>query len=325
MLNKPNPIEAHTRAFPVLSATDLMHRLRQARLIGFGENPHGVKEYFPIVRSVVQGTLSRGKRVLVLLEHEYWLNAFLDDFLRGGGVSFLSHSFHDPDAGVFYGTGLHQFYADLRALCREHPGLLSCRHIDLFLNPLRPDRSELVRSIDHVKWETSRNIKRFQQDNDLQRFAEAREQFLTQEAIEGHQAFKPDVTVLLAGSHHAGKKGGRPLGDCHVRSVMARFSERIDEKAISIKFAAIEGEFARLAYRDKRLAKIATNCDEWGQEDIQIEFKETIRQLHGNAFITDLSNMAMPDGSSVSYTALIENYDHLMTLRHVSADMPLDH
>ncbi|MRR10073.1 hypothetical protein EG831_08400, partial [bacterium] len=124
-------IADNTAPFRGISETRWAEELGDARLTSFGENPHGVREYYPIVRDVVQGMLSQGRRVLVLLEYEYWLNIYLDDFLRGRGDAFLSHSFHDPDAGVLYGAGLHRFYADLRTLYREHPGLLSCRHIDL--------------------------------------------------------------------------------------------------------------------------------------------------------------------------------------------------
>ncbi|MDI6740955.1 MAG: hypothetical protein QME74_11420, partial [Candidatus Edwardsbacteria bacterium] len=151
-------IVSNTVAFQDITNTDLMKVLRNTQLIGFGENPHWVMEYYPIVRDVVHDLLKNGRKVLVLLECEYWLNRSLDDYLHVRNGELEQHTFHDPDAGVFYGAGLHQFYNDLQTLQGSFPDRLSCHHIDFFMNPMNDERSERVRAIDQGKWDISRSI-----------------------------------------------------------------------------------------------------------------------------------------------------------------------
>lgn len=317
-------IVSNTVAFQDITNTDLIKVLRNARLIGFGENPHWVMEYYPIVRDVIRDLLAHERKVLVLLEHEYWQNRMLDDFIHGRSEEFLEYSFQDPDLGVLYGSGSYRFYDDLRKISKTFPNQLSCRHIDFFMTPKDQERSELVKSIDQGKWEISRDIKQYQKENNLPKFAETWEQFLTQEAVEGHHACKPDVTVLFAGSFHVSKQGGYPLGDVFVKSVMARLAESINEKPVSVRFSVLGGEFAKIEYRDGVLTKIPVSCDEWGQEDIQLEFRQAIRELQGNAFVTDLSNIKIPERLAESYNDWAANYDYLMTLRHASPDLPMN-
>ncbi len=323
MSESQKSIVSNTVAFQDITNTDLMKVIRNAHLIGFGESPHGVKEYFPIVRDVVRDLLGNGRRVLVLLEYEYWLNRLLDEDLHGKTDNFVGCTFRDPVAGVFYGVGLHQFYRDLRTLNGTFPDRLSCRHFDLFMNPLNDERSERVRAIDQRKWDISRSIRQLQKENKLDQFAAAREQFIFQESIEACRAFQPDVTVMLAGSFHVSKQGGCPFGNVFVKPVMTRLAEYINEKPVSVRFSVLGGEFARLDYRNKTLVKVSVNCDEWGQEDHQIELRNAIRELSGIAFITDLPNTIMPERLAESYTDWSKNYDYLVSVRHASPDLPL--
>jgi hypothetical protein len=159
--------------------------------------------------------------------------------------------------------------------------------------------------------------------NKLDQFAEAREQFLFQESIEAYRAFQPDVTVMVAGSFHVSKQGGCPFGDVFVKPVMARLAESIDTELVSIRFSVLEGEFAKLEYHNKTLTKAPVSCDEWGNEGIQAEFKKSIRGMDGDAFITDLSNIDMPESLTTSYEDWVANYHYLITLRHASPDMPM--
>jgi len=129
------------------------------------------------------------------------------------------------------------------------------------------------------------------------------------------------VTVLLMGSFHAGKQGGHPFGNVFLKSVMARLGESTNLKPVSLRFAAIYGEFAKIEIREGKLVKIPVSCDEWGREEIQIEFKKAISELAGNAFITDLANIDIPDILAASYMEWADNYDFLISLRNVSPDI----
>ncbi|MCU0607208.1 MAG: hypothetical protein MUF78_07275 [Candidatus Edwardsbacteria bacterium] len=324
MSNEQKAIIDSTTAFQSIVETDLLRAFRDVRLIGFGENPHGVKEYFPIVRDVVKGLLSHGCKVLVLLEYEYWLNRSLDDHLHGRNGEFERHTFHDPDAGVFYGAGLRQFYHDLRTLTRSCPDRLSCRHVDFFMNPLNDERSEHARAVDQGKWDISRGIRQLLKENKPDQFAEAREQFLFQESLDAYVAFQPDVTVMLAGSFHVSKQGGCPFGDVFVKPVMARLAESINETPVSVRFAVLEGAYAKLECRSGMISKVPANCREWGQQDIQIEFKTSIDSLIGDSFVTALAAVSVPKQLLAAHAEWAANWDYLVTLRHGTADMPLD-
>jgi hypothetical protein len=131
------------------------------------------------------------------------------------------------------------------------------------------------------------------------------------------------VMVLLAGSFHTSKQGGCPFGDVFVKPVMALLAESMNETPVSVRFSVLEGEFAKLEHRNKTLTKVPVSCDEWGNEDIQSEFKKSIRKMDGDAFITDLSNIDMPESLTISYGDWVANHDYLITLRHASPDMPL--
>lgn len=323
MFEDQKSIVSNTVAFQDITNTDLIKAIRNARVVSFGENPHGVREYYPIVRDVVQGMLSQGRRVLVLLEYEYWLNIYLDDFLRGRGDAFLSHSFHDPDAGVLYGAGLHRFYAGLRTLHREHPGLLSCRHIDLFLNPLRADRSELVRSFDPARWETSRDIRQLNGEGRHREFAEQRERFLFDEADRACRQVRPDAAVLLAGSTHAAKQGGRPFGDAFVPSVTAMLAERMACVPVCTRFSVLGGEYAALERRDGKTVKTTLACDAWGNEPIQTAFIQAVAGLAGDTFITRLAGIELPQDLAADLAEWTANWDHLVTVRNGTPDMPM--
>jgi hypothetical protein len=318
-INKQS-IAKNTKAFRSFADVDLKSYLGTSRLIGFGENPHGIREYYPIVRDLVQDNLVRGCKVLVLLENEYWLNHVLDDFVHGRSDEFTRHTFYDPSISALYGAGLRQFYTDLQELNRSFPEKLTCRHIDYFMNPLNQERSDIVKSVDPVKLASSDDIRQLQKDKNYQQFAEAREQFIFQEAIEAQQEIQPDVTILLMGSFHVGKQGGFPFGDVFVKSVMARLAEFMNSKPVSIRFSVLTGEYAKVELRNNMLIKVPLNCEEWRQEGIQIEFQKVICELSGDAFITDLSNINMPEGLAISYKDWVANHDYMITLRYASPD-----
>lgn len=179
-----------------------------------------------------------------------------------------------------------------------------------------------MESLDKAKWEVNRTIKEYQKKNEPEKWSELREQFMFNEAMESHQQLKPDVMVVITGSFHARKKGGHPLSDKYMQSLTALISERLNIVPLSILITILEGQYAKLEYRDNKLEKIAVNCSEWGQEDTQMAYKNTTRNLSGDIFMTKLNDFAEKmDNPEDLYYDWISNHDYIVALRNGSADL----
>jgi hypothetical protein len=315
-------IEKSTVPFRDFKRSDIASDLCHAKLIAFGENPHSVAEYYSLYIEAIQFLLEQDKKVLILLEYPYWHNYYLDDYFEGHDEKFLEYTFYDDETSAIYGAGLKQFYTSVHALYRLYPKKVTCRHIDAIMTPLSSERIQIVESLDMAKWEVNKTIKVHQKQNEPEKWSELREHFMVSEAMEAFRFFEPNVMVLITGSFHARKKGGQPLNDKYMKSLTALISKELDIIPLSILITILDGQYAKLEYRDNKLGKIAVNCCEWGQEDTQLTYKNTVSNLSGDILITKLNNFAeqIKDKNDMYYD-WISNHDYIVALRNGSADL----
>ena len=302
------------------SIQELSRRVAPAYLVGVGEVPHYVAEYYGELLQLLRGACSSGGRILLLLERPFWLDGLFDRWLSGKDRD-LARAFSGKEPPLCGSAGL-KFFEDLRSLGSSGPGSISCRCLDLSARDPGPRCAEfgLVppgKELAAANAELAGLLAAGRQDG----FPAAREDFLFARASEAIRRENPDKVFLFAGSFHAGRRGGRPFGDGFLRPVFARLAEACGREALRLLLFPVDGTYGRLRRAADGVIIESADCGGLFGEGFRKELRSALLAAGAEKLLAETAKLEYAGGHAEEFAEFAGNHDLLLARRGVTADL----
>jgi hypothetical protein len=320
-------LKENTLPFDSWATLDFGSAFKNSRLIGLGEVPHNVSEYFDFLIELTRHALSTNQTVLLILELPFWMDRYLNAFVKGQDDRLIELTLSDPEEKKIYSKGLIDLFWNLRKVQKENaPNALVCKCMDVYMHTQFQKKAAWVASVEPKKFAESEQLAQLLKERKLEEYCLQREEFLFSESSSAIDLYVPDKILLHSGSYHANHVDGMPMGSMYIKPVFARIAEHYKFTALNARLFPIYGSYAKYFKVDGMLQLGVASCAELFPDGPKKAMREMLRNQTGQSkkYITNMKPIREDQTISPEYLGFALEYDYQISFANVHAAITED-
>ena len=299
---------------------ELSRSLAGAHLVGVGEVPHHVADYYEELLALLKRVSSGGGKTLLLLERPFWLDELFDRWLAGADGDLL-RVFGASETPLCGAAGI-RFFEGIKNLNAARTDAVVCRCLDFSAKDPAPRFAGFnVKSPVRGIMDASAALAALLRDGLQDDFSSAREDFLFGRASEAVAAARPDRVVLFSGSFHAGRYGGRPFGKEFHEPLFSRLCGFLKRKSLNLSFFPLSGGYGQLKSTDGGISIEEKDSSDLFKAGFKSELRSVLRGIKGEKLLIPTGGLEYDGENRAEFIEFVKNHDFVLSFGKICPDI----